>query len=289
MLTGMSRVGILGLGQIGGGAAEALSTRGGHELFGYDVAANVGRAAADVVGLRVVASPTEAASGMDVVLVAVFDDAQVRDAMTAVLAAQPLPRAVVILSTVAVATVQEAAMEAGKAGVGVLDCGVTGGPPAIRRGELVAMVGGDEAAFAIARPVLEGLASPVLHLGPLGSGMYAKLARNLITYGGWYVALEAATFAQAHGVDLKKLIQASEAGDRLTGGMHSILHHVSAFQETPSSESVLRMFPAYVHKDIGAALAAASARGLDLPSARLTDEAFDEAIEACLAASEPRE
>ncbi len=42
------------------------------------------------------------------------------------------------------------------------------------------MIGGEEADFALARPVIEAMATKILHVGPSGAGNVAKLVNNLL-------------------------------------------------------------------------------------------------------------
>jgi 3-hydroxyisobutyrate dehydrogenase len=279
----MSAVCVIGLGRIGGGAVRALA-RAGHDVVGYDVAPGAVEALSGVA--RGAASSREAAAGRDVVLVAVFDDAQVRTVFSGddgVLAADPAPRVVAILSTVGLETIAWAGDEASRAGVGLVDCGVTGGGGAIEQGQIVGLVGGDDETVAAAVPVLEAIASPILHMGPLGSGMKAKLARNAIVFGCWYVVSEAARLAAAAGVDVGKLVEASTAADRWSGGPMALLerHGIRPDDYDPANEASAahrRLLATYAHKDVGAALALAESLGLELPGAAVVKERFDDAV-----------
>lgn len=65
-----------------------------------------------------------------------------------------------------------------------LDAGTSGGVWGLENGYCL-MVGGEEAAFRRAEPVLRDLAPPggLLHTGPSGSGHYCKMIHNGIEYG----------------------------------------------------------------------------------------------------------
>jgi 3-hydroxyisobutyrate dehydrogenase-like beta-hydroxyacid dehydrogenase len=279
----VSAVAVIGLGRIGGGAVRSLA-RAGHDIAGYDVSPDAIAAVAEQA--RPATSPRDAAQGADVVLVAVFDAAQVRDALSGddgVLAADPPPRVVVILSTVDAGTIEWAGEQAGNAGIGLLDCGVTGGGGAIENGTIVALVGGDEATLEVARPALEAFADPILIMGPLGCGMKAKLARNAIVFGCWYVVSEAARLAAASGVDVEKLVEASHAADKWSGGPMALLakHKIRPDDAASADEASLahrKLLASYAHKDVGAALALAAELGIELPGAAIVDEKFDDAV-----------
>ena len=69
-------------------------------------------------------------------------------------------------------------------------------------GTLCVMVGGPRPAFDQVRPVLDTVGDLVLHLGPLGAGLAAKLARNLVGYVTMLGAQEGRALAAATGTDL---------------------------------------------------------------------------------------
>jgi 3-hydroxyisobutyrate dehydrogenase len=279
----MSSVAVIGLGRIGGGAARSL-LRAGHTVSGFDVSEAAGAALGDRV--RIADSPRGASEGVDVALVAVYDEAQVREVLAGdqgVLSAEPVPRAVVILSTVPAETIVWAAEEARRAGAGLLDCGVTGGGNAIEQGSIVALVGGEPELVEVARPAIEAFSEPMLHMGPLGSGMAAKLARNMIVFGCWYVVAEAAQLAHGAGVGIDKLIEASEAADRWSGGPMALVsrHGIRPDRLDADPEALLdvrRGFAGYAEKDLGAALALARELDLELPAAELVRHRFAEAM-----------
>jgi 3-hydroxyisobutyrate dehydrogenase len=188
---------------------------------------------------------------------------------------------VVILSTVTAETIRWAAAEAAKVGVAVLDCGVTGGHRALETTGMAAMIGGDEQAYERAKPFIDGFAKPALRLGPLGAGMAAKLARNTVVFGTWYVTSEAARILAASGVDIDKFTEISDAGDVTSGGPTALLKRGIRPTE-PSRDAgdleVRRALAAYAHKDVTAALALAGELGIELPVATLVERRFEDAV-----------
>jgi 6-phosphogluconate dehydrogenase len=69
-------------------------------------------------------------------------------------------------------------------GVGFLDAGTSGGVWGLKVGYCL-MVGGEQAAFALAEPIFKTLAPKdgYLHAGPVGAGHYVKMVHNGIEYG----------------------------------------------------------------------------------------------------------
>ena len=161
-------------------------------------------------------SPREVAEKVDVVLVAVVSADQARDVLMGedgVLAGAHLGLVVAILSTVSVAVIHEFDALARDHGVNLVDIGVTGLPGAVAQGRLVCMAGGSDPVMAVAAEVLDEFAALVHHLGPVGSGMAAKIALNTITYGTWRTVHEACSLAEGVGVDLPAFLTAVEEGD----------------------------------------------------------------------------
>ncbi|MDI5971205.1 NAD(P)-binding domain-containing protein [Streptomyces sp. SL13] len=203
---------MVGLGAIGGGVAVSLA-RGGLVPQVYDIRPDAAGALAGVPGP--LASPAEVARSSDVVMVAVLDADQARQVITGadgLLSAAHPGLTVVLLSTVALPVVRELAAACAASGAGFLDCGVTPGDRAAEHG-MVAIVGGDERVVEAARPVLDGWARKIVHCGPTGAGMATKIARNVITYGGWRTVAEAAALVRAAGVDPGTLAGVIDAAD----------------------------------------------------------------------------
>lgn len=74
------------------------------------------------------------------------------------------------------------------------------------------MAGGDEADFARASPVLEGLAASLVHLGPVGAGQVTKMVNQVCVLTNFVVLAEALNLAERGGVDTSKLQAALETG-----------------------------------------------------------------------------
>jgi 3-hydroxyisobutyrate dehydrogenase len=273
--------GVIGLGEIGRGLAASL-LRAGAELTVCDVRPEAAeRFAAEA---RVAATPSELAAHCDVMLVAVVDDSQVRSVVTGpggILDGARPGSAVVVVSTITVTTVVEVAAEAARRDVTVLDCGVSGGPGAAADGDLICMVGGPPGAVDAVRPVLEAVGSTVLAMGPLGAGLKAKLARNLVQYGSWMAAYEAQRIAEAAGIPLPLLATAIRESDRRIGGAATLMFRESVAPlrpDVPTDAGLIGPMSAaagLAHKDLGAVRSLAASLGLDAPVARLAEELCD--------------
>jgi 3-hydroxyisobutyrate dehydrogenase len=87
----------------------------------------------------------------------------------------------------------------------VLDAPVSGGGQRAATGELLVMVGGDGPVFERCRPVFETYASPLVHLGPLGSGQQAKLLNNALFTAHLGLAADVLAIGRDQGLDVPAL------------------------------------------------------------------------------------
>jgi 2-hydroxy-3-oxopropionate reductase len=95
------------------------------------------------------------------------------------------------------------AAQAKERGLRILDAPVSGGQAGAEAGSLSIMVGGEEADFDAARPVLDAVGKTIVHVGPNGSGQTVKAANQLIVAGNIQLLAEAVAFLEAYGVDTK--------------------------------------------------------------------------------------
>ncbi len=206
---------VIGLGMIGGAIARRLVERE-VPLMVFDIRVDT---AADLVaaGAQLATSLAEAAAESDVVIVAVRDDAQVTEVMSpvdGVLATARPDTIVIIHSTVRLDTARRVAAEAATHGVRVLDAGVsTLGEK--DPGTLELFVGGHPTTVEAARAVLDQYSHDLDYLGPIGSGMTAKLLRNLLGYSFMAAAYEVFALAETVGVDLAVFRRVLEESDVL--------------------------------------------------------------------------
>jgi 3-hydroxyisobutyrate dehydrogenase-like beta-hydroxyacid dehydrogenase len=107
---------------------------------------------------------------------------------------------IAIHSTIQPATCRELASAAAERAAIVVDAPVSGGRDVALAGSLVVAVGGDEETVARCRPVFATFGDPVIHLGEVGTGQFAKLLNNALLAANLALADDALTLAQALGV-----------------------------------------------------------------------------------------
>lgn len=271
-------VGVVGLGKIGNGAAF-LAVQAGYRVRGYDPREEAREEFARFGGIPV-QSPAEAAEDASCVLVAVYDDQQVRDVFESaqgVLAAPHPPSAAVVLSTVTVETVRREHDLARAQGIALLDCGVSGGKLLRARQRMAASVGGSETAFAAVRPVLETFGDPVVYMGAVGSGMMAKIARNMLHFSSVLADFESLQLAGAAGLDPDAFREFVMAADAYSGGRMGYGSD-GDISRSPS-------FLGYGVKDLAVAMELAEQVGADVPAAAAAAAAYLRILDSATAAA----
>ena len=268
-------IGVIGLGTIGSGIATNVHAAG-LPLVVCDV--RVEATHRHTAYAKVVGSPADLARESDIVVVAVVNDEQVHSVLSGpegMLAAGATGITVVVVSTITPACVAAIGAEATALGVPIVDCGVSGGPSAAASGNLVCMCGGDPEVIARLAPLFEAIGSLAVTMGPLGTGLAAKLARNLMQYGGWLAAYEGQVLAEAAGIELAKLAQVVRASDAQSGGQTTLMFRqtVAPFTAADDEGLVRAMHAAadLARKDLQAALALADEMHLELPLAAMTE------------------
>jgi len=266
----MKTGGVIGLGGIGGGVAQCLQ-RAGQLAAIYDVRAE---AAERVPGAPPMsATPKDLAAASDCVLIAVLNGAQTIDVLSGpdgVLAAAKPGQTVILLSTISMSDLETSQKLCADAGVTLIDCGVTNGPKSGENG-LICLAGGSEEDMAKAKPIFDGFAGQVIHMGGPGTGMAAKIARNTTFFGCMRAGYEGAVIARNYGVDLNQLREALSGDPNAGGGLEGALSMmVRPDPEGNEQETGVRnYFMGLMVKDLEVAIEEAAKFGARLPMVEL--------------------
>ncbi|HWL84141.1 MAG TPA: NAD(P)-dependent oxidoreductase [Roseomonas sp.] len=198
----MARIGFIGLGVMGREMALNLA-KAGHAVVGHDVVPGVAESLA-AQGITPARDLAAAAEGAEFVVLMLPDTPQVEEVLTAPggLLGRLRPEQLVIdMSTISPVATRKMAEALAARGVAMLDAPVSGGVTGARDAKLSIMVGGEEAAFARARPILEAMGSKVVHVGAIGNGQTVKLCNQLVCAINIQAMCEAIALARASGLD----------------------------------------------------------------------------------------
>jgi 3-hydroxyisobutyrate dehydrogenase len=206
-------VGLIGLGNMGLPMAQTLR-RKGHAVRGFDLDAKRRAAAADS-GVALAASHGDVLASCALTILSLPNAAAVRavvEGADGFVGRAARDSIVVDTSTAEPSVVRALGRAAAAAGLHILDAPVSGGPTEAAAGALAMMVGGGAEILARARPVLDLLASRIVHVGGAGAGAIAKLVNDVLLAAHLLTAAEAFRIGKRAGVDLNRLLEAVNGG-----------------------------------------------------------------------------
>ncbi|WP_349254193.1 NAD(P)-binding domain-containing protein [Paenibacillus sp. RC67] len=209
----MKRIGFIGLGTMGKPMAANLLTKG-YDVVVYNRTSEK-TAELAALGAQTAATPSEAAQGVDVVVLMLSNDVVVLDAVLGdqgVIHGVTAGQTVIDCSTVSPDTSKRIAAEFLGRAVDFLDAPVTGSKPAAESGTLVFMIGGEPTVLERQRPIFEAMGSKIVYMGPTGSGSYAKLAHNTMVGINALGLVEGLSIVTKAGLDAEQFLQIVYAG-----------------------------------------------------------------------------
>ena len=256
------KVGFIGVGTMGAPTALNLR-RAGPALF-VASRSKIPAAFAEE-GATVCTNAAEVAKRADIIITMVPDTPQVEDVLfgeTGVakgLKGGAAGKLVIDMSSISPIATQAFARKINALGCDYLDAPVSGGEVGAKAASLTIMVGGPQAAFDRARPLLEALGKNITLVGGNGDGQTTKVANQIIVALNIEAVAEALLFASRAGADPAKVRQA------LMGGFAA-----SRILEVHGERMVQRTFtPGFrleLHqKDLNLALQGAKELGVSLP------------------------
>ncbi|WP_077193862.1 2-hydroxy-3-oxopropionate reductase [Streptomyces lydicus] len=210
----LPKIAWIGLGIMGSPMAENL-IKAGYAVTGYTLEQDKLQRLADNGGTAA-GSIAEAVQDADVVITMVPASPQVEAIAYGPdgIVENAKPGALLIdMSSITPQTSIDLAQAAGDKGIRVLDAPVSGGEAGAIEAVLSIMVGGHQADFDAARPILQALGKTIVLCGPHGSGQTVKAANQLIVAVNIQACAEAVVFLEKSGVDL------AAALDVLGGGL----------------------------------------------------------------------
>ena len=265
----MSNIGFIGLGIMGTPMAGHL-IQGGHTLFLHS-RSGVPQSLLDAGG-RACRNPQETARNADVVIAMVPDTPDVERVLFGehgVASGLSEGKLVIDMSSISPVETKDFARRIGTLGCDYLDAPVSGGELGAKNAALTIMVGGPEAAFERAKPLLELMGKNITRVGGNGDGQTAKVANQIIVALNIEAVAEALLFASRAGADPARVRQA------LMGGFAA-----SRILEVHGERMIRRTFePGFrigLHqKDLNLALSAARSLGVSLPNTANAQELFN--------------
>jgi len=203
----MATIAFIGLGNMGGPMAANL-VKAGHTVKAFDLSSSALAQAAEA-GCQKAESAQDAVSGVDFVVSMLPAGKHVESLF--VTGEQPLfdlldsNTLVIDSSTIDADTARRVSAAGAARGIGFIDAPVSGGVGGAQAGTLTFIVGGLEAQFEQARPILECMGKNIFHAGDHGAGQVAKVCNNMLLGILMAGTCEALNMGMKNGLDPRVL------------------------------------------------------------------------------------
>ena len=216
-------------------------------------------------------TPRQAAEGAEIVFMCVGNDDDVRSVSLGeegVFAGAGEASIVVDHTTASAVLAEELAAVGVRRGVGFLDAPVSGGQAGAENGQLTVMVGGDEATFERAAPVIDCYAKAVKRMGQVGAGQLTKMANQVCIAGVLQGLAEGLHFAEKAGLDVDAVV------DVISNGAAQSWQMDNRAATMARREFEFGFAVNWMRKDLDITLAAARKLDARMPLAALVDQFY---------------
>ncbi|MEX6634614.1 3-hydroxyisobutyrate dehydrogenase [Hyphococcus lacteus] len=233
----MTKIGFIGLGNMGGPMAANLAKAG------FDVTAtDLSIAALDravEAGCARGESVADVVKDADVVVSMLPAGAHVRSVYLdnyGVLANAKKGALLIDSSTIDVDNARAVISAATDKGFVMVDAPVSGGVAAATAGTLTFMVGGEGDGFERAKPVLEKMGKNIFHAGEAGNGQVAKICNNMLLGISMIATCEAFNLAEKLGLDAQTFFDISSTASGQSWSMTSYCPAPGPVPNAPSNK-----------------------------------------------------
>ena len=273
----MSRIGFIGLGNMGAPMASNLIAAG-HSVKVFDI---VTETMARVEGGEACESGAQAAKDVDVLISMLPAGQHVRSlylgqqGAPGLLADLPKTTVVIDCSTIDATTAKAVAQAAAEQGIKMLDAPVSGGVGGAQAGTLTFIVGGDADAFAAVRSVFEAMGANIFHAGESGAGQVAKICNSMLLAVIMTGTAEALALGADNGLDpavLSEIMKVSSGGN---WALNVYNPYPGVMDTAPAANGYAGGFLVdLMRKDLGLAMQAAQTTASAVPMGSLANNLY---------------
>jgi 3-hydroxyisobutyrate dehydrogenase-like beta-hydroxyacid dehydrogenase len=264
------KLAFIGLGTMGFPMAGHLQ-KSGHDVTVYNRTSAKADKWVETYGGTMADTPALAAAGAEIVFTCVGNDNDLREVTTGadgVLAAMASGVVLVDHTTASAEVARELSQIAVSQGVGFLDAPVSGGQAGAENGVLSVMVGGDQASYDLAEPVMKAYGKSIRLLGEAGCGQLAKMVNQICIAGLVQGLSEAVHFAKQANLDAAQVFDVIQHG--AAGSWQMINRHQNMIDGVFDYGFAVD----WMRKDLGITLDEARRNGAQLPVTALVDQFY---------------
>jgi 3-hydroxyisobutyrate dehydrogenase len=269
----MATIAFIGLGNMGGPMAANL-VKAGHKVVAFDlVAASRDQAKSD--GAAIAESAAGSVKGAEVVITMLPAGKHVLSVWNEIVPAMAKGALIIDCSTIDVESSKQAHALAAKHGVDSVDAPVSGGTGGAKGATLTFMCGGEDKAFAAAKPVLEKMGKKIVHCGAAGAGQGVKICNNMILAISMIGLGEAFSLAERLGLSHQAVFDVVSTSSGQCWALTSYCPVPGPVPTSPANNDYKPGFAAALMvKDLTLAQDAAKASGTATPLGKQAQEMF---------------
>jgi 3-hydroxyisobutyrate dehydrogenase len=269
----MTTIAFIGLGNMGGPMAANL-VKAGHTVVAFDLVGEA-RNQAKADGAALADSAVASVKGAEVVITMLPAGKHVLGVWNEVVPAMGKGALIIDCSTIDVESAKQAHALATKHGVGSVDAPVSGGTGGAKGATLTFMCGGEDKAFAAAKPVLEKMGKKIVHCGGGGAGQSAKICNNMILGISMIAVSEAFALAEKLGLSHQALFDVASTSSGQCWSLTSYCPVPGPVPTSPANNDYKPGFAsALMVKDLTLAQDAANAAGAATPLGKHAQEIY---------------
>lgn len=275
----MANIAFIGLGNMGGPMAANL-VKAGHKVSGFDLV-QASKDAAKADGISIAAKAADAVKGAEVVITMLPAGKHVLSVWNEIIPTVAKGTLMIDCSTIDVENARKSHALAAEHHLPSVDAPVSGGTGGAKGATLTFMAGGDDKAFAAAKPILEAMGKKIVHCGGAGAGQAAKICNNMILGISMIAVGEAFTLAEKLGLSHQALFDVASTS---SGQCWSLTTYCPVPGPVPTSPANNEYKPGFASalmlKDLRLSQEAAKAAGAVTPlgaHAESIYETFDKA------------
>lgn len=258
------KIGVIGLGNMGGGMAATLASKG-FDVSGFDLSL-AALEAAKGKGVKPVTDRNQLIKEANVLILSLPKAEHVEAVCFGkggIVEFGSEGLVVVDTTTSTPEASRKISAALAKLGIGFIDAPVSGGPKGAATGSMSMVIGGEEADLARVLPVLEAMSGTRVHIGPSGAGNVAKIANNMLCAAHLISTAEAVAMAAKAGVSPEKLLEGINAGSGRSAASQAMF---PTWVLNGAYDSGFTM--GLMRKDVGLASDLTASLDLDLPLSR---------------------
>ena len=267
----MTKVGVIGLGDMGSGLAKNL-IKAGFNVTGLDLSEDR-RAAFVGLGGIIAETPADAADGADAIFIMVMNGSQVDTVLfgaNGVMETLSDDAAIILTATIKPIEARKIGNRVLAAGKQIIDSPVSGGFPGAQGGTLTMMAAAPDALLASKRLVMDAVSANIHHVGTKpGEGQSVKACLQSLIGSIFAATFEASTLAAKAGISGQVLYDVFSTSGAGCGVANTALGNIidRQFEGTGSHISTM-------HKDLTIALGFGEELGVPLHTASTAMQLF---------------